>query len=140
MNDRQANDIAVALCTVQDMKDQLDTCHATIGQLKADLRAEQNKSALLDEERKTWRSDATLLRSKLIELATIQSNIGLLTRASDEILKASHVIDENTTAPDVLNRLAGEILPAPTFNTISDELPPGDPVEALQSLTRVASR
>lgn len=101
MNEHHDRDpeLASAIATISGMRRDLADSRELIGQLKADLRAEQNKSALCDEERRLYRSEAQLLRSKLVELATLQSNIGLLTRAADEITKIVHETLEASTAP-----------------------------------------
>lgn len=79
---------AQALADIRAMHDELNTCHETIGQLRADLHRAEDRVVLLNEERDRYRDEAHLFRSKLIELATQQTNIGLLTIKAQEIMSA----------------------------------------------------
>ena len=85
---------AAALADIRQMHDELTAAHETIGQLKADLHRAEDRITLLNEERNKYRDEAHLFRDKLIELATQQANIGLLTIKAQEIVK---VVNELTS-------------------------------------------
>ena len=85
---------ASALANIQQLVDDLREAHEEIAQLKADLHREEDRCALLVadkdriiEENKKDRSDAVLVRDKLVELATAMTNIGLLTIPAQEIMR-----------------------------------------------------
>ena len=99
MNDSRANELASALATVNSMRDELHSCHDTIAQLKADLNAANSRIELLDESRRRYRAESLLFRAKLVELATIQSNIGLIVRRADEITSAVSELMEKAETP-----------------------------------------
>ena len=85
---------AQALADIRAMHDELGECHEKIGQLRADLNRAEDRIVLLNEERDRYRSESHLFRSKLVELATQQANIGLLTVKANEIML---IVKELTT-------------------------------------------
>lgn len=77
---------AVALAEFRKMRDDLIATHDTNDQLRADLHREQDRIAMLIEDRDYWREKATTNGRQLVELATAVANIGLLTRAAEHII------------------------------------------------------
>ena len=105
--------IASALVTVTNMKDELAAARDTIATLRADLGRETDRCVMLDEERRRHRAESLVFRSKLIELATVQSNIGLLTTSSNDIMRTVHELTTGaeTPTPAILNEMERAILP-----------------------------
>lgn len=138
MNDRQTADIATALATINAMREEIVRLSEENGQLKADLNARDNRIALLDEERTTWRTDATILRAKLVELATIQSNVGLLLRSADSVVAASHsTLSAGPVEDRILDAVGRQIgrdttLPPNRWPTDSEQLE--NPLETLSAM------
>ena len=90
---------AAALASVQAMHDELNACHEEIGQLKADLNRAEDRVVLLCEERNKYRAEALVFRSRLIELATAMTNIGLLTVTAQNIMTTVNELTTNTATP-----------------------------------------
>lgn len=88
MNTARAN----ALAEINTMQADLVEANAKIDQLQRALDQANDRLALVAEERKTYRDDSLLFRSKLIELATSMSNIGLLTTKAQEIMMTAVAI------------------------------------------------
>ena len=77
---------AQALAEVAQMEKDLHEAHNEVATLRRDLDRTNDRVDLLTEERTRYRTEATLYRSKLIELATSMANIGLLTIQAQEIM------------------------------------------------------
>lgn len=77
---------AEAIAEVSSMRDTILALRDEVGQLKADLNRAEDRVTLVLEERNKYRFEALTFRSKLIELATIQSNIGLLTTEANTVM------------------------------------------------------
>jgi FtsZ-binding cell division protein ZapB len=88
---------AAALADIREMHTELGRLREENGQLKADLHHEKDRVVLLTDERTRYRTEALVFRSRLIELATAMSNIGLLTVAAQEIVKVVHELDQADT-------------------------------------------
>jgi chromosome segregation ATPase len=100
---------AAALADIREMHAELAAAHQEIGQLKADLHREQDRVALLTDERTRYRTEALIFRSRLIELATAMTNIGLLTVTAQEIVKVVHELNEaETPSTEALAKLEEE--------------------------------
>jgi len=76
-----------ALAEVAQMHQDLISANDEIASLKREIDREQDRVSLLIGERDRYRHEATVFRSKLIELATAMANIGLLTMQAQEIMK-----------------------------------------------------
>ena len=85
---------AQALAEITKMQSDLVEAHVQIDKLSRELRNQQDRVSLLVEERDRWRSEAKLYNTRLIELATQVSNIGLLTRKAEEIMTTVHELVE----------------------------------------------
>ncbi|KRR21314.1 hypothetical protein CQ14_06605 [Bradyrhizobium lablabi] len=95
---------AAILADIQKMRDELVSTHDTNDQLRADLHREEDRVALLVQERDRWRTEALIFRSRLIELATAMANIGLLTRSAQEIVLTVNELN-NATSSEALGKL-----------------------------------
>jgi len=93
---------AAALADIQQMHDDLNEAHETIGQLRADLNRETDRCVMLAEERNRFRHDALVYRDKLVELATSMANIGLMTVSAQEIMRVAHELTDKDTPRDVV--------------------------------------
>jgi len=80
------NQRAEALAQVKQMHDDLLAAQAEIGQLKADLRREEDRCVMAIESRNKYRTDADLLRNQLMKICTTVANIGLLTEEAKAIV------------------------------------------------------
>ncbi|MGY3615710.1 hypothetical protein [Bradyrhizobium sp. USDA 10063] len=94
---------AKVVVNIQRMRDDLVATHEANDQLRVELQREQDKVEMLIEERNRWRAEALIFRSRLIELATAMSNIGLLTRCAEEIVCT--VNELNNASSDALGKL-----------------------------------
>lgn len=92
---------AAALAELTKMQSDLMTAHDDVRSMERDLAREQDRVALLIEERDRYRHEASVFRSKLIELATAMANIGLLTIQAQEILKSAQEMLAANFAPSV---------------------------------------
>jgi uncharacterized coiled-coil DUF342 family protein len=90
---------AAALADIQQMHDDLMLSHDTIGQLKADLNRCHDRIDLLIEDRNRHRAEALLFRSKLIELATQMSSIGLMCIKAQELMTTVEELTTKTETP-----------------------------------------
>ena len=81
--DRQA----AALANIQQTWDELTAARDEIAQLKADLNREQDRIVLLVEERDFYRKEYLRVEGKLVEMATVISNIGLLSIAAQDLIQ-----------------------------------------------------
>lgn len=108
---------AEALALVNGMKEELASCHTEIGQLKADLHRSEDRCEMLDEERRRHRAESLVFRTKLIELATVQSNIGLMTTTANSIMSTVHELTTEAETPtiEVLDAMERDILPPNKF-------------------------
>lgn len=88
---------AAALADIKHMHDVLTDVQAENGQLKADLHREQDRCAMLIEERDRYRHGEARLRTLLIELCTQMSNISLLTIKAQEVVRAVEDLDREPT-------------------------------------------
>lgn len=86
LGDSSINQRAEALAQVKQMHDDLNEAHATIDDLKADLRREEDRCVMAIESRDKYRSDADLLRNQLMKICTTVANIGLLTEEAKAIV------------------------------------------------------
>lgn len=82
---------AAALADVRAMHDELTSARATITDLNNDIHRLQDRVTLLVDERDRFRAESVVFRTKLIELATSMTNIGLLTVKAQEIV---HTVEE----------------------------------------------
>jgi hypothetical protein len=87
---------ATALANVTKMVSDLSEAQAVILQLRADLHREQDRVEMLIEDRDRHRDESNLFRTKLVELATHQANIGLLTVSAQTIVMT---VNELLNAP-----------------------------------------
>lgn len=85
---------AAVIADVKQMHDDFIALQQEIGQLRADLNRERDRVAMMIEERDRYRSEAMLFRNLLIELATQQTNIGLLTVKAQEIMRTVNDLDK----------------------------------------------
>ena len=83
-----------ALADVQQMHEDLRKALDTIGQLKADLNRERDRTALLQHDRDKLRQEMHLFRDKCVELATVISNIGLMTVSAQNIVMSVRELTE----------------------------------------------
>jgi uncharacterized coiled-coil DUF342 family protein len=118
MTDQAAERRAQALAEVNKMQTDLSACQAEIAVLRREADRAEDRIEMLIEERNTYRSTAVLYRDKLVELATAQANIGLLTRKGEEIAMTVRELAERQTpeeaqAEQESARVAVENLPAP---------------------------
>ncbi len=93
-----------ALAEVSRMDETIATLHDKVAQLERDLGRAEDRVSLLVEERDRYRRDAFVYRDKLVELATAQANIGLLTVKAGEIMAV--VADLTKDAPQTQDRAA----------------------------------
>lgn len=102
---------AEALASVHAMHEELNSAHQTIGQLKADLRREEDRCKMFEEERNRYRAEALVFRTKLIELATAMSNIGLMTVAAQDVVKTVHDLTLHAETPTnaILEKMEEEV-------------------------------
>ncbi|MGY2987664.1 hypothetical protein [Bradyrhizobium sp. USDA 4508] len=96
---------ATILTELEQMRDELVSTHETNDQLRVSLHREEDRVALLVEERDRWRAEALIFRSRLIELATAMANIGLLTRSAQEIVLTVNELN-NATNSEALDKLS----------------------------------
>lgn len=110
---------ARALAVVTSMRDELHEAHSAIAQLKTDLYLCQENSKRIDEERRRFRGEALVFRSKLIELATILANVNLATTTAADVMRTVDDLTQNPETPTdrVLDDLARTILPSNEFAT-----------------------
>lgn len=85
---------ASAMAEITQMKQDLELCHETIRQLRADVHHLEDRNTLLVDERNRLRQEANIYRTACVELATAQANIGLLTsRAADITARVTELIE-----------------------------------------------
>ena len=112
---------AQALADIRSMHDELASANETIGQLKADLNRAEDRLTLVLEERDKYRDEAHVFRARLIELATQQANIGLLTIKAQEIVR---VVEQLTTPPlRSADALMASVTDAMTISPTHEENP-----------------
>ncbi len=85
---------AQALAEINKMQTDLIEAHGQIERLTRELRNQQDRVSLLMEERERFRNEARLYNKKLIELATAVSNIGLLTRTAEDVMRTIEEMEE----------------------------------------------
>jgi hypothetical protein len=90
---------AAALADVHQMHDELTDAQAVVLQLRADLHREEDRCAMIVEERDRYRTESARFRKLLIELATQLSNIGLMTTKAQEIVRLVDDLDAAPTLP-----------------------------------------
>ncbi|MEY9493716.1 hypothetical protein [Bradyrhizobium elkanii] len=92
---------AAVLADIKKIQDDLIETRDANAQLHADLHREQDRVALLVEDRDRWRQEALVFRTRLIELATAMANIGLLTRAAEGVVLTELTGTEKATGEAV---------------------------------------
>ncbi len=118
MNDTATDRRAQALAEVHKMQSDLVSCHEEIATLRRALDRETDRCVMMVEERDRYRTEASILKKKLIELARTQANIGLLTRQAEETMMtvddlAAAETPEQAAAEQESARQAVEGLPKP---------------------------
>lgn len=121
MNDQAADRRAQALAEINKMQTDLNACHAEIATLRRDNDRSADRVDMLVEERNRYRSEATMYRTKLVELATSMANIGILTMQAQEIMMTVKEISaketpEESAAEQASARSAVEGLPRTVSN------------------------
>lgn len=122
---------AEALAVVTTMRDELHDAYAMIDQLKTDLHICRENSNRIDEERRRYRAEALVFRSKLIQLATTLANVHLATQSAADILKTVEDLTTHAETPtdSVLKSMEATLIP-------SNEYPENDPDVALASVSK----
>lgn len=102
---------ASALDEIRQMHDDLAGAQETIRSLTRDLEREDDRRALLVADRERYLAEATLYRTKLVELSTSVANIGLLTIAAQDIMRSVHELLDppRTDVPSTLHAVADAI-------------------------------
>lgn len=102
---------ATALDEIRQMHDDLNEARETIRAFKKDLEREEDRRALLIADRERYLAEATLYRTKLVELSTSVANIGLLTLAAQDIMRSVHELLDppRVDAPSTLHAVANAI-------------------------------
>jgi len=96
----EADRRAAALADIKQMHDDLTESQAMVLQLKADLHREEDRCVMVIEDRNRLRSENAVLRRLLVELATQQSNIALLTVKAQEVVKTIDALDHEPPEPE----------------------------------------
>jgi|SRR6266404_2308141 len=119
-NDRRAH----ALAEVHKMQQDLMLAHDEITSLKRETDRAEDRITLLTEECNRYRTESTLFRGKMIELATAMANIGLLTLQAEEIMKITkelaaaetpeQVLAEHQSAKKAIEALPAQVLSSST--------------------------
>lgn len=95
-----------AIAEFQKLLLDLEAAHDSIDQLRADLHREQGRNETLIEERNRYRYEAIKFRDKLVELATLQTQISLPCRQAEQIVAAVHeLLNEGTPSSEALDQL-----------------------------------
>ena len=105
--------LAHAVTEVQRMHDELTHNQTVIGQLSADLHQERNRSAMWEASSDRYRYEALRFRDKLIELATLQTNISLECQRAESIVAAVRELlegHEKTPAPEAIDQLEADLV------------------------------
>lgn len=115
---------AEALAVVTTMRDELHDAHMMIDQLKVDLHICRENSNRIDEERRRYRAEALVFRSKLIQLATTLANVHLTTQAAADILKTVEDLTTHAETPttEVLHNMERTLIPTNEFTDDDKEL------------------
>lgn len=133
--DRQAE----ALAVVTNMREELHAAHSTIEQLKADLHICRENTSRIDEERRRYRAEALVFRSKLIQLATTLANVHLATQSAAEIMRTVEELTTHAETPTqtVLTEMEKTLIPPNQLDSFDAErtadivasMPKGAPVD-----------
>lgn len=78
---------AQALSEITRMQEDLITANKELSIARREIDRASDRVEMLIEERDRYRSESTTYRTKLVELATAMSNIGLLTVHAQEIMQ-----------------------------------------------------
>lgn len=95
--DITANRHATTLAEIQQMTEDFRRMQSEVAGLHRDLDARDNKIDLLEKALSESRDGEKVYRRKLIRLAAAMSNIGLLSREAEAIMKDSREVDEVMT-------------------------------------------
>lgn len=106
------NHFADALVQVNKMHNDLNDANAAIQQLRADLHREQDRVAMMVEERDRYRHESVRFRKLLIQQSTKMVNAALILEAAKDTLMEVEEIDAGDTptssAIDKLDKLFDE--------------------------------
>lgn len=78
---------AAALAEVHGMQLDLDACNNRITELNRECERLHDEVTLLIADRNAFRDEARLCHSKLVEICTVQTNIGLMCAAAQDVMK-----------------------------------------------------